>query len=79
MRGVFAVLLALVVVSSGLFVVVPGESSAAVLVPHDPIRIDGDADFAAMAPGNWSGAGTEGNPYVIELFDISGHWVADPI
>ncbi|MFW9841940.1 MAG: OmpL47-type beta-barrel domain-containing protein [Candidatus Thorarchaeota archaeon] len=34
---------------------------------HDPIRIEGDADFAAQASAEgWPGTGIEVNPYVIE-------------
>jgi parallel beta-helix repeat protein len=40
--------------------------------PHDPISIDGDADFASQAASEgWPGDGTEGNPYIIEGYEIN--------
>ncbi len=41
--------------------------------PHDPIKIDNDTDFAEQASENdWSGNGTEGNPFIIEGYEIDG-------
>jgi parallel beta-helix repeat protein len=41
--------------------------------PHAPIRINGNADFAAQAAAEgWPGDGSEGNPYVIEGHEIDG-------
>ena len=38
---------------------------------HPPIAIDGDAEFASQASSeNWTGNGTEFNPYIIESLDI---------
>ncbi len=38
-----------------------------------PIRIDGNDDFAAQAADeSWPGDGSEGNPYVIEGYEIDG-------
>jgi parallel beta-helix repeat protein len=47
------------------------ESSIPAGTPHDPIYIDGDANFTAtaMAEG-WPGNGTSGDPFIIEDFDI---------
>jgi|GEM_PF-1383821 len=39
---------------------------------HEPIYIDGNEDFASQASSEgWAGDGTEGNPYVIENYDIN--------
>jgi len=39
---------------------------------HAPILINGNADFATQAAANgWSGAGTVGDPYVIENLEIN--------
>jgi len=43
---------------------------------QDPIRIDSNEDFADKAEGNnWSGDGSENDPYIIEGYeiDVSGH------
>jgi parallel beta-helix repeat protein len=41
--------------------------------PHDPISIDGDLDFATTAASeSWPGSGTEYDPYIIELYEITG-------
>ena len=41
------------------------------LTPHDPIYIEGDADFAGQAAAEgWPGNGTEENPYIIEGYEI---------
>ena len=42
--------------------------------PHDPIRIDSNADFdQAHGVVNWdTGNGTEWNPWIIENYDING-------
>jgi len=38
---------------------------------HAPIYINGNADFAAQASANgWTGDGTQGNPYIMEGYDI---------
>ncbi len=40
---------------------------------RDPIRINGNSDFAAQAAAeDWPGDGSEGNPYVIEGYEING-------
>ncbi len=40
--------------------------------PHDPIVINGDADFAAKAQAEgWSGDGSSSNPYIIENYVIT--------
>jgi len=40
--------------------------------PHDPIYIDGNANFSDTATWqNWSGNGTLGNPYLIQGYDIN--------
>ena len=46
------------------------ETSA--YTPHDPIRIEGDEDFAAQAQAEgWAGNGIEEDPYVIEGYEIN--------
>jgi parallel beta-helix repeat protein len=41
-------------------------------ITHEPILIDGDADFAAQATyEGWQGDGSSGNPYIIEGYDIN--------
>ena len=40
--------------------------------PHDPISIYGNLAFASQAENeSWAGNGTEGNPYIIENWDIN--------
>lgn len=40
--------------------------------PHDPIAIDGDANFSATALAeDWPGDGSAQNPYIIENYDIT--------
>ncbi len=41
------------------------------LLPHDPIRITRDSDFANSNSGVVSGAGTSLDPYIIEGWDIN--------
>ncbi|MBI5000746.1 MAG: right-handed parallel beta-helix repeat-containing protein [Euryarchaeota archaeon] len=57
----------------------PGKAPASLLpissnyVAHAPIRINSDVEFASMAASEgWAGDGTQGNPYIIENYDISG-------
>jgi|GEM_PF-1437327 len=39
--------------------------------PQAPIHINGNADFASQASANgWTGDGTQGNPYIMEGYDI---------
>ena len=47
---------------------------------HDPIMINGNLDFAAMAVlEGWAGDGTAGDPYVIEGYEINGSAVVDAV
>ena len=66
-----------------LSVVVPGAVTAEEVeeeendtnnyIVREPIRIDGNDDFAAQAAAEgWPGDGSEGNPYVIEGYEING-------
>ncbi|MBI5001113.1 MAG: right-handed parallel beta-helix repeat-containing protein [Euryarchaeota archaeon] len=42
-------------------------------IAHAPIRINSDAEFASMAASEgWAGAGSSGNPYIIENYEING-------
>ncbi|MCG2826452.1 MAG: right-handed parallel beta-helix repeat-containing protein [Thermoplasmatales archaeon] len=52
------------------------------LISHDPISIDGNDDFIVGQNGVVSGSGNEGDPYIIENWDInasSGHgiWISN--
>ncbi|UCG70233.1 MAG: right-handed parallel beta-helix repeat-containing protein [Thermoplasmata archaeon] len=54
----------------GVFIISSPKVGA--YTPHDPILIDGDADFAAQAAAEgWPGDGTVGNPYIIEGYEIN--------
>jgi parallel beta-helix repeat protein len=53
-----------------IFLIFPSPATA--YTPHDPISINGDDDFAAQAASEgWPGDGSEGNPYVIEGYEIN--------
>jgi parallel beta-helix repeat protein len=42
-------------------------------IPHNPIRINNNTEFASMAGlEGWTGNGLPGNPYIIEGYDING-------
>ncbi|MFO8110551.1 MAG: NosD domain-containing protein [Thermoplasmata archaeon] len=42
-------------------------------IVREPLRINGNSDFVAQATAEgWSGDGTEGNPYIIEGYEING-------
>jgi len=42
-------------------------------IPHNPIRINNNAEFASIAGSEgWVGNGSPGNPYIIEGYDING-------
>jgi parallel beta-helix repeat protein len=65
------VFIVLVVVSgfAGILTTTPSMTTA--YTPHDPIYINGDADFAIQAASEgWPGDGSEGNPYIIEGYEI---------
>lgn len=48
--------------------------------PHAPIFIDGNADFAAQASGEgWQGDGNQGNPYIIQNYEINAQDTAHGI
>jgi parallel beta-helix repeat protein len=41
--------------------------------PHAPIHITSNSDFASQASANgWPGDGSQGNPYIIDGYDIDG-------
>jgi len=41
---------------------------------HDPIHITSNSDFAAQASANgWPGDGTQGNPYIIDGYEINAN------
>ena len=68
-----SVIILLLVSSSfaGTFIIIfPPQVGAYTL--HDPIKIEGDEDFAAQAASEgWPGDGSEENPYVIEGYEIT--------
>lgn len=76
MRKLSSIILCLMLILTGLTMAIqdnatslePGSSSIN-YIPHAPIRIDGDGDFPSVATG---GDGTEGNPWIIEGWDING-------
>jgi parallel beta-helix repeat protein len=46
--------------------------STSAYTPHDPIVINGNADFASQAASeSWPGDGTQGDPYIIEGYEIN--------
>ncbi len=73
MNKVWHIVLILTIVINciiGFFNGIPHVASA--YTPHDRIVIEGDADFAAQAANEgWPGNGTEGDPYVIEGYEIN--------
>jgi parallel beta-helix repeat protein len=53
---------------------VQSESGEMKGIAHAPIHINGNADFANQAQQEgWAGDGTQGNPYIIEGYDINGN------
>lgn len=72
MQRITRTFIPLVLVSSCLFGFLSISPSAeGEYTAHDPIFINGDANFTAQAAlEGWSGDGTEGNPYIIEGYEI---------
>ncbi|UCF07315.1 MAG: right-handed parallel beta-helix repeat-containing protein [Thermoplasmata archaeon] len=67
-----AVLIVSSMLCSFTVIVVEIAPNASAYTPHDPLVIAGDEDFAAQAASEgWPGNGTEGNPYVIEGYEIT--------
>jgi uncharacterized repeat protein (TIGR01451 family) len=51
----------------------PGDGMSPMFVPHSPISINSDSEFASMALAEgWAGNGVEADPYIIENYDING-------
>ncbi len=51
-----------------------GQNGLRALTPHDPIRINSDDEFDAIASSEgWSGNGGYFSPYIIENYEIDGH------
>jgi len=73
MRKAMSTIVIILMISSylqGLFPIIIEPVSA--YTPHDTISINGDADFVAQAASEvWSGNGTEGDPYIIEDYEIT--------
>jgi len=87
MKGKRSIRMAIVLVTSFLLVSLVGsgvmadlpreseneEDSSQSYTSRDPIRIDGNEDFAEKAEENgWPGDGSEDDPYVIEGYEIKG-------
>ncbi|MBN1677622.1 MAG: right-handed parallel beta-helix repeat-containing protein [Candidatus Thermoplasmatota archaeon] len=67
--GSLNIFMTLEVGDDGYFNTPPVANSS--LVPHDPIRIDNDGEFATTASmEGWQGNGSEGNPYLIGGYEI---------
>ncbi|MBI5001691.1 MAG: right-handed parallel beta-helix repeat-containing protein [Euryarchaeota archaeon] len=48
-----------------------GNNESTAIAPHNQIYINGNADFAIKAANEgWSGDGTQGNPYIIQGYNI---------
>jgi parallel beta-helix repeat protein len=63
----------LIMVSSVVILVEIADRVEAPYIPHDPFRINSNAEFASMAGSEgWLGDGSPGNPYIIEGYDING-------
>lgn len=73
MRKTVHILFILVIVLSGFAgVIILTPSNTRAYTPHDPIEIDGDADFAVQAVSEgWAGNGTSENPFIIEGYEIN--------
>jgi len=87
MKKVIVITITLLMLMSGVFGMINvgtgSENSAGIssapgsnvplLTSHAPIRINSNADFANQASSEgWKGSGTEGDPYIIENYDING-------
>ncbi|UCE36966.1 MAG: right-handed parallel beta-helix repeat-containing protein [Thermoplasmata archaeon] len=72
MRKIGHILIILMLVLSGFVFELSIEPiKVSAYTPHDPIYIDGNDDFATQAVAeDWLGDGTEGNPYIIEGYEI---------
>jgi parallel beta-helix repeat protein len=73
-RKVVAVWVGLLIMISSIAILVEiAERVEAPYIPHDPFRIDNDAEFVSMAGSEgWAGNGLPGSPYIIEGYDING-------
>jgi parallel beta-helix repeat protein len=75
-KAIMSVLTVWIMVSSmfiGLISFSDIENVKAPYIPHDPIRINSNSEFASMAGSEgWAGNGLPGSPYIIEGYDING-------
>jgi parallel beta-helix repeat protein len=73
-RKVVAVWVSLLIMVSSIVILVEiAERVEAPYIPHDPFRINSNAEFASIAViEGWGGDGSPGNPYIIEGYDING-------
>ena len=68
-----AFLMLMSVVTPGLVQAEDVDTEENDYIAQAPIRIDGNSNFAAQAAAEgWPGDGSEGNPYVIEGYEIDG-------
>ena len=79
MKRIYAIWLSILLVISSVVSVVSIQEAGSAPVyenqinytPHGTIYIDGDADFATQAAIEpWPGSGTQGDPYLIENYEI---------
>lgn len=79
MRNVWSLLLALLVLLGGLSLTSFSDNATGkeskpnnlMYTPHAPCRINNNAEFAT-SPCKTGGSGTQGDPYIIEGWDING-------
>ncbi len=75
-KAIMSILTVWMLVSSmfiGLISLSNIEYVKAPYIPHNPIRINSNAEFASLAGiEGWLGDGSPGNPYIIEGYDITG-------
>jgi parallel beta-helix repeat protein len=72
-RKVAAIWLSLSILFCVFIIVIEIAPKVTAYIPHDPIRINNNAEFATLAGlEGWIGDGSLGNPYIIEGYDING-------
>ncbi|UCF08642.1 MAG: DUF1565 domain-containing protein, partial [Thermoplasmata archaeon] len=75
-KAIMSVLTVWILVSSifiGLISFSDIDNVQAPYIPHNPIRINNNTEFASMAGiEGWPGDGSPGDPYIIEGYDING-------
>jgi parallel beta-helix repeat protein len=74
LRKVVAIWVIIIIIVGSIVILVDiAENVEAPYIPHDPIRINSNGEFASMAGSEgWMGDGSPQNPYIIEGYDING-------